>query len=104
MNLNGDVPEKDRNLALKLIEYERLVDDMTDFPDEKRAQSYVCLAHDWYQIGMEEEGGRLLLKADSTFPGYFKTTMVKHIAESEDFDRLVKSFTVQLITMIMGQK
>jgi hypothetical protein len=35
----------DKNLALQLINYEKHIDSLEDFPYDRRAQSYVCLAN-----------------------------------------------------------
>lgn len=101
MKLLGDVPEKHKNLATKLEEYEKHLEGLKDFPKDRLAQSLVCLAHDWYQIGMEEECGRLLAKADKIFPGYFVQCLVKHTKESKDFDSIVKTLTVELTNLLL---
>ena len=103
MNIFGDVPESDKKLAIKLTEYEKEVDEEKEFPNEKRAQSYVCLAHDWYQMGMDEEGSRLLLKAEDTYPGYFKTKIDKHAKENPDFALIVRNLRVELMWMVVNQ-
>lgn len=103
MKLHGDVSDDDKELAIKLIAYEKQLDSEEDFPAEKKAQSFVCLAHDWYELGMEEEGGRLLLRAQEVYPSYFKTKIEQHIRENKDFALLVRNMRVELMWMVINQ-
>jgi len=100
LKLSGDVPKEHIELADQLEQMERLIE--TDpYSDERKAQIYVYLAHNWYKMGCEEEGNRLLVKADRVFPGYFKETVIKHQLEDETFDYIVKSITVELIRLLL---
>ena len=99
----NNISDKDRKMALTLSNYEKLLDDDSDMPVERRAQCYVCLAHDWYQLKVETEGNRLLKKANDTFPGYFSKLMVQHTVENKDFDRIVKRLTIEMINMILDE-
>jgi|SRR5581483_5210771 len=101
--LSGDVPEEHKNLALALSGYEKEVNDDPFLPLERKAQSYVCLAHDWYQLGMDEEGGRLLLRAEQISPGYFKEKMLEHASENKDFALVVKNITIELMFLVTSQ-
>ncbi len=92
-----EMSEKDKKIALTLSNYEKLLDDDSDLPDERRAQCYVCLAHDWYHLKMGDEARRLLKKANQVFPGYFKRAMIQHTIESKDFDFIVKTLTIDMI-------
>lgn len=103
MKLLGDVSEEDKKLAQELTDHEKWLDSDKTFSAEKKAQTVVCLAHDWFQLGMEEEGGRLLAKAEELSPGYFRKKLHKHAAESKDFDLLVKSMTVELMYLLLNQ-
>jgi len=98
--LLGDVSDSDRKIAEQLVEFEPQID-RGEFPIEKKAQMYVCMAHDWYQLGLEEEGNRLILKAEQTCPGYFKNTMLKQTVGDESFDFLVKSLTRELVSLLI---
>lgn len=102
MKLLGDVPEEHQEIAEELIEYEKTLDN-DNYSVEKKAQSCVCLAHDWYQIGMEEEGARLLKRAEEFYPGYFKKKMIQHTVESKEFDKIVKNIMIELMWMIANQ-
>lgn len=98
--LAGDVSVEHRELAEQLTLFEETTD-LDKYADEMRAKVYVCLAHDWYCMGAEEEGNRLLLKADKTFPGYFQSSVIKHQLEDEVFDRVIKNITLELARMLV---
>lgn len=104
MKLHGDVPEEDRKLAEQLELSERDVDKVNDVrcPNSRKAQAYTCLAHDWYQLGADEEGSRLLLKAESIFPGYFKGSVIKEHREGKDFNLLMENLTKELATILIN--
>ena len=87
--LLGDVSEEHRELAKELADFEKQIES-GKFPLEKKAQMYVCLAHDWYQIGLEEEGSRFLKKADATYPRYFENVMMAQAEQDPAFAKLVK--------------
>lgn len=106
MKLLGDVPEEHKELAKQLLETENYFDqkDLEHLvANEIRAKAYVCLAHDWYQIGCEEEGEKLLLKAEKVCPGYFKEIMVKHTEEDSDFNLVVKQLTSEVFFMLVDK-
>lgn len=99
MKLAGDVPQEDRKLAEELEKFEREID-QDPFSGDRKAQLYTCLAHDWFKLGAEEEGNRLLLKADQVSPGYFNKTVIQHQLEDESFDLIVKNITLELAQML----
>ena len=47
------------------------------------------MSYDWYSMDLEEEGERLLKKADKYCPGYFKGPIYSHISRDEDYAILV---------------
>lgn len=102
MKLSGDVSQKDKDIANELEQFEKIVDSDIVCPVERLAQIYVCLAHDWYKLSCEEEGNRLLLKAEKICPGYFKSTVIEHQKEDKDFDIVVRNITIELITMMVS--
>jgi hypothetical protein len=95
----NEASEKEKRLVLMLSNCEKLLDTNTEMPNERRAQGYVCLAHDWYRLRMAEEGWQALKKAEATFPGYFRRLMVQHTIENKDFDELVKNLAIDIIDM-----
>lgn len=99
--MKDGLSDEDRAHSKALIEAEVETDADPTIPPGKRAKIYVCYAHDWYQMDMDEEGGRLLLKADQVYPGYFKGLVIQHTKESKDFDKLVKNITLELTWMIL---
>ena len=101
MKLSGDVPQEHRDIAEQLDLFERNIDADKSLPKERKAQIYTCLAHDWYHLDADEEGGRLLIKAEKVSPGYFKETVIKHTLEDESFDQVIKNITLELIHMLI---
>jgi len=99
--MHGDVPETHKALVPRLIKAEKEVDDIS-MVSSKKAQVYVCLAYDWFDIGMEEEGNRLLEKAETTHPKYFDVTIIRHMKEDPVFESLVKKIESELRTMALG--
>lgn len=97
----GDVPQEHKDLAEELREMESFLESDTKIPAEFKAKSYVCLAHDWYAIGMEENAEKLLLLSEKVFPGYFSDKMLKHIQEDEKFHLLVKNLSSELIYSLL---
>lgn len=103
MKLVGDVPEEHKELAEALEKAEGDIDNDKLLPDSRKAQIYTCLAHDWYDICAEEEGNRLILKADKVFPGYFKSEVVQHMKEDENFEYIVQKITSELVQIMVGR-
>lgn len=100
MKMNGDVPQEDRDLAEELIKMEEWFDAITTISTEIKAKSYVCFAHDWYVMGMDEEGHRLILKAEAVHPGYSKDLMKSDMETDPQYDFIVKNIAKQLILLI----
>lgn len=105
MKLLGDVPQEHKELAIQLESMEEYLDGKAKslLPKEMIAKGYVCLAHDWYSMGEEEIGVSLLEKAEKTYPGYFKEVLIGQTLEDSDFDRLVKSLSVQLAWVLINR-
>ena len=101
MKIYGDAPASYKALALKLETAELEVDQFS-MPAGKKAQAYVCLASDWYDLGMEEEGERLLTKAETTSPTYFDELIVQHMKEDPNFEYLVRNISSELATLAIG--
>jgi hypothetical protein len=94
------ISENQKQQCAELTKFERLVDGYDSYPLERKAQIYTCLAHDWYQLDMEEEGNRLILKAEKVCPGYFKGPVIKHQLESPDFDIVIRNLTFELLYLL----
>lgn len=99
MQSGGDLSKKQREQSVELIKFEHLVDG-DSYPADRKAQMYTCLAHDWYQLDMEEEGNRLILKAEKVCSGYFKGPVIQHQLESSDFDMVIKNLTLELLHLL----
>jgi len=101
MKMAGDVKDKHRLHAVELEKCEREIETNPKFAlAELKAKFYCCLAHDWYQMDMDEEGHRLLLKADDVCPGYFKGPVIKQVEESEEFGIIIKNLTIELLQLL----
>lgn len=98
----GDMPDEHRSLATALLLQETIVGQDGSLSKEEKAQGYTCLAHDWYDIDLEEEGNRLLLKAEAECPGYFKTTINQQTKADSMFAFLVERLTAKIITLLAG--
>lgn len=104
MKLYGDVPEQHKALAAALEQQENRFDtNMDDLDREYLAKGYVCLAHDWYHMGAEDSGIRLLAKAEQIYPNYFKTMIAKHCYADADFEHLVRNITAELVFMMISR-
>lgn len=101
MKLYGDVSEHDKKVAQGLEDMEAILSSEESLPKDVAAKMCVCMAHDWYHLGSDEEGHRLLQKAETFYPGYFKNLMLKHTVEDPRFDFLVKRLSAELATMIL---
>lgn len=98
MRLLGDVPKEHQELARDLREIEVAIDGMIVPPREK-AKAYVAMAHDWYSMGAEEEGHKLLLKAEKACAGYF-TKEINEDTEDEEFAYLVGRLKAEIIYLL----
>lgn len=103
MKLYGDVSQEEIELAAQLEEMEAYFDSKLNLPLEIIAKGYVCLAHDWFALGVEEEGHRLLTKADKVYPGYFTSGRASRDAEQDpDFAMLIASLRAHLNRLLIG--
>lgn len=97
-NLHGDVSEDDLEVAHELLEMEADFDaNLDSFKPSIVARVFVCLSHDWYELGDDDKGGELLQKADKVCPGYFDNEIKADIDKDSDFARLVESLTAQIL-------
>jgi len=94
--LHGDVPEGDKKTAEALRKMEIDMEEQATLSPQYTAQAFVCLAHDWYEMGSEEEGHRLLKKADIVCPEYFRKHMQSHTLENSAFELLVNRLFAML--------
>jgi len=98
--LYGDVPEQDRELVKNLIEMEASFKEKEGFfPPADVATGYVCLAHDYYEVGLDEKGAELLERAEKACPGYFKNQISKYIESDPDFEYLVQNLRKIIVSV-----
>ena len=90
MRAYGDIPADHLNLIEELQNLEYWFNIHGDEISQlSSAKGFVSMAHDWYMMEIEEEGERLLKRAEKECPGYFKGPIFVHIAKDEDFAMLV---------------
>ena len=92
--LYGDVPKEHRELLIE-VEKEVIFWDaqLGKVPVQIISRAYVCLAHDFYEMGLEEEGQRLLIRAENICPGFFKDEVPRLCEEDPRFEYLVARLT-----------
>jgi len=100
--MEDGLTDEQYTLRAELITLECKVD-MGDFADGDKAMMYVCMAHDHYQMDMDEEGNRLLMKAERAYPNYFKTLITEHTKSNPDFATLVNRLTIELAYMFLSK-
>lgn len=101
MKIFGDVTDQHKSAANELEEMESiLTSNRRKLSRSRVAKGYVCLVYDWYKIGMEEEGNRLLQKIDQICPGYFKKYLIKHMEEDKVFDDLIKNLFIEFAFLL----
>jgi hypothetical protein len=100
-NLHGDVPKEYLDLVEELQEMEEHFDLNPSFYGPAMvARMYTCIAHDYYDIGLEERGHELLLKADKACPDYFTDQIIKDVEGDSNFAYLVESLTANILSVI----
>jgi hypothetical protein len=83
---HGDIPEDHRTILYELEILELWFNEnKSDIIPEMAAKGMTCMASDYYSIFMDEEGERLLLKAEKLNPGYFRGAIRKHLIDDPDF-------------------
>lgn len=103
MKLLGDVPLEHKLLAAELEEWEATVVSNAKLPPDQAAKFFTCLAHDWYAMGCEEEGNRLLEASEKVCPGYFRGIMLQQTLEDSSFDYLVKRLSSLLAWTLVSR-
>jgi hypothetical protein len=86
----GDIPDKDRRIISEILLLQAWLNDRKSvLPPLTVAKAMVCLAHDWYEVHMEEEGDKLLKKAEELCPGYFMAPILVQMKNDSEFCLLV---------------
>lgn len=97
-NLHGDVPAKHLELANDLLEMESHFNNNKNlYLPSEIAKVFTCCSHDWYDLGDDEKGSELLLKAEKACPGYFEKQINKDMEEDPDFAYLVESLKEKIL-------
>lgn len=106
IKFGGDISDADKRLAAELEkeeEYWNIASASSHYAKEIVAKAFVCLAHDWLEIGLEEKGTELIEKAERVCPGYFENTILLQTKSDEDFDILVKNIFVNLSWILINR-
>lgn len=91
MKFYGDIPEDHIVLLLELQQLEAWFEQHGDnFPLLSQAKGLTAMSHDYFSMEMEEEGERLLKKANKICPGYFVGPILSQIDKDNDFRLLIK--------------
>ncbi len=86
----GDIPKADLAMVEELKNLEQwFYDHGTDLEALAIGKGMVCMAHDYYDMEMEEEGDRLLYMAEKYCPGYFTAPIYIAMEKDKNFANLV---------------
>jgi hypothetical protein len=92
VKMYGDVPPHYHTLGEELDVLEAWFDtNKKDISALSSAKGLTCLAHDWYAMGMDEEGERLLNRVQDLAPGYFEGPVLIHMAKDDTYDALIRN-------------
>jgi hypothetical protein len=92
MKYYGDIPVEHLEIVRELIVLERWFHDHGDtVPSLLAAKGFVSMSHDYFSMFMDEEGVRLLTKAENCHKGYFKGPIYEHANKDGAYDFLVES-------------
>jgi hypothetical protein len=95
MKTYGDIPKKDQALIKELEGLELWFDNHRETVNpEDAAKGFTCLAHDYYGLYMEEEGDRLIRRAEYICPDYFKGRIYEQARRHRDFNGVVESLSL----------
>jgi hypothetical protein len=102
MKYFGDIPKKHKDLLEELQLLERLIyKHKNTISVLEFSKHYVCLAHDYYMLSMEEEGDRLILLAEDASPGYFIAPILSHAKRDKYFGIIVEQLQLTLALDLM---
>jgi len=102
MKLYGDVLPEDHIKVKQLQIMEKwFIDNSKNVKPDIIAMAFTSLSHDWYYMGMDEEGDRLLMAAENHFPRYFKEQVFQHVELNSDFKILYEKLTTSLSPELM---
>jgi hypothetical protein len=85
----GDVTERDRrNYNGLMMQYRCFREREDTFAPETRARGLIALTADFLDLGMDEAADQLLLEVDRICPNYFQGTMIRHMANDPQFEKM----------------
>lgn len=90
MRTFGEMPVSHAVLLEELIKLEEFfIKGRSGIPALIQSKGLVSMAHDYYQIFMEEEGERLIELAVKVTPDYFKGPIYDHMQKDALFNQVV---------------
>jgi len=102
MNFYGDIPQNHLELLQELKNLEVWFNEHGEYVSPVAAsKGFVCMAHDYYGMDMEEEGERLLYRAETCYPGYFNGPIQDQRSQDRDFDYLVANLSKTMALELM---
>lgn len=91
MKYYGDIPQKHRETIVELEALEKWFNENGDgIPMSSVAKGFTCMAFDWYDMSIEEEGDRLMRYAENRCPGYFKGPIHFQAEKDADYAKLIE--------------
>lgn len=101
MKLFGDVPPEHQEKANHLGNLEGLLAKNTKkWGKSKVAKGYLLLIYDWYSIGMEEEGNRLLKRVHEVCPEYFEKHLRNEMKKDPSFHERMTSLFIEFAFLL----
>ena len=92
MNYFGDIPVEHLELMKELKDLESWFDMYGQTIEPSiAAKGFVSIAHDYIFMYMEEEGLRLINRAEKICPGYFVEKIHEHAKYHSDYKKLVSN-------------
>lgn len=90
MRTYGEMPASHAVLLEELIRLEEFfIKGRINIPPLLQSKGLVSMAHDYYQIFMEEEGERLIGMAIGITPDYFKGPIHDHMEKDAIFNQVI---------------
>ena len=106
MKAYGDIPKEHLELIKELEDLEAIFNTYEDtFAPELAAKGLTAMSHDYYAMDMEEQGDRLINRAEGIFPGYFMKKIHEHTQKDKEYDKVVNQmsampFSYQIMTKL----
>ena len=98
----GDIPVEHLEVVRELVDLEIWFSaNGQEIQPSLAAKGFVSMAHDYYSMYMDEEGERLLNRANNCMPGYFKGLIHQHAKSDGVFDTILHNLTYSPAVKLM---